>query len=270
MRVLLMGLLFGSVILAGCNTNTRSDAEVEERPVKAEQAMSRQEALSDERKRSKVHTELGRAYLLDGRFEVALQEVGIVLDSDSSYAPAHNLKGLVYMAMRQNDMARTSFLDALRIAPGDPEINNDYGWFLCQTGKARESLPHFKQAFNNPLYQSPGKALTNAGLCALNIKDDRQAEEFMFRAWRVDRANSTALFFLADIAYRENRLMDARQRIKDLHNVIPEPTAETAWLALRVERKLGDRENEARFTGILRRKYRDSEEYLKMSRGEFD
>ena len=49
-----------------------------------------------------------------------------------------------------------------------------------------------------------------------------------------------------------------------------EPTAETVWLALRIDRKLGNRESEARNAGILRRKYRDSAEYQLMLRGEFD
>ena len=269
MQMLSLGVLCVAVLMVGCNANTRSDGEVE-RPASAEQAMSRQDPLSDARKRAKVHADLGRAYLMDGRFDVALKEAGIALESDSSYAPAHNLKGLVYMAMRQNDQAEKNFREALNHASSDPEINNDYGWFLCQTGKARESLAHFRQAFNNPMYQSPGKALTNAGLCAVVIKDDRQAEDALFRAWRIDRSNTTALYWLADIAYRDNRLTDARQRMKDLHALIAEPTAETAWLALRIERKLGDRENEARYMGVLRRKYRESAEYLKMSRGEFD
>lgn len=258
------------LLLSGCDTApTRSDADPE-RPVSVEQAVSRQTPVSDERKRAKVHSDLGRAYMFDGRLEVALSEAKIALEAENGYAPAHNLLGLIYMSMGQNDMAEKSFRDALGLAAGDPEINNDYGWFLCMSGRARESIVYFKQAFGNPLFQSPGKALVNAGVCSLEVKDDRQAEDFLMRAIRLDRANSMALFWLADIAYRSGRAMEARQRIKGVHDLIGEPTAETAWLALRIERKLGDRENEARYMGILRRKYRDSAEYLKMSRGEYD
>ncbi|MDI6745648.1 MAG: type IV pilus biogenesis/stability protein PilW [Rhodocyclaceae bacterium] len=234
-----------------------------------EQAASRQAATSDAGKRAMVHTELGRLYLQEGSYEVALERARVAIDAESGYAPAHNLLALVYMTLRQNHLAEQSFRRALQLAPGDPEINNDFGWFLCQTGKPKESNVHFRVAIANPLHQSPGKALTNAGLCAVMSKDDRLAEEYLVRAVRLDRANLTALFWLADITYRSNRLDDARQIIKDLHARL-DPTSESAWLALRIERKLGDREAEARFTGILHRKYRGSPEQQKLSRGEFD
>lgn len=253
-------------LLAGCTT-TGPDQIAAAGSV--EQAVSRQTATNDARQRAKVHTDLGMLYMLDGRYEVALEEARIALDADNAYAPAHNLMGLTYMALRQHARAEQGFRQALSLASGDPEINNDYGWFLCQTGKAKESISYFRVTIGNPLYQAPGKALTNAGLCSVLAKEDRQAEEYLLRALRFDRANTTALFWLADIAFRGNRLTDARQRMNELHAQL-EPTAQTAWLGLRIERKLGDRGGEARYMGILRSKYRDSDEYMKMSRGEFD
>lgn len=258
-------ILLLTAFLAACNSNAPRDAE----SVNVEQAMSRQTSSSEARQRAKVHTELGRLYLMEGRYEVALDEAHVAVEAEGGYAPAYNLMGLVYMALRKNELADQSFRQSLNLASGDPELNNDYGWFLCQTGKAKESIGYFKVAIANPLFQSPGKALTNAGLCSLRIKDDAQAEDYLSRSLRLDRANTSALYWLADIAYRTGRLADAQLRLKELH-ALSEPSAATAWLALRIERKLGDREAEARFMGIIRRKYRNSDEYQKLSRGEFD
>lgn len=254
-----------TLLLGGC----AGAPQVESADRNVEQAVSRQVATSDAGQRAKVHTELGKLYLQEGNYEVALERARVALDVDGSYAPAHSLMAQVYMILRRNQLAEQSFRRAMQLAPGDPELNNDYGWFLCQTGKANESIANFKMAIGNPLYQTPGKALTNAGLCLLMLKDDRQAEEYFVRAVQLDRGNLTALYWLADIAYRNNRLVDARQRMKELHERL-DPTAESAWLALRIERKLGDREAEARFTGILHRKFRNSPEQIKLSRGEFD
>lgn len=251
------------LVLSGCATNQGAEA------ISVEQSVSRQTTTSEVRLRAKVHTELGSLYLQDGRHDVALEEVRIALEAENSYAPAHNLMGLIYMTLRKNDLAESSFRRAMQLAANDPEINNNYGWFLCQTGRMRESFAHFQVAINNPLYQTPGKVLTNAGVCAMMDKDDRKGEAYLLRAIKVDRVNLRAMYLLADMAYRESRLADARQWMKDFHGHI-EPTAESAWLALKIERKLGDRDAEARFTGMLRRKYRDSPEYRKLSRGEFD
>lgn len=253
-----------SLGLAGCAGNGPAAGAAG-----VEVAISRQAATSEATQRAKVHAELGRAYLQEGRPDVALDEARVSIAADGVYAPAFNLMGLIYLSLRQNDLAEQSFRRALSLAAKDPEINNDYGWFLCQTGKAREAVPYFRVAFDNPLYQTPGRALTNAGMCSFLSGDSRQAEGFLLRALRIDSRNPSANYWMAEIAYRDGRLQDARQRLKDLH-VLVDPTAESAWLGVRIDRKIGDREGEARYTGLLRRKYRDSVEYLKLSRGEFD
>jgi type IV pilus assembly protein PilF len=253
-------------LLWGCTTTApQGDAHGS-----VELAVSRQETSDPGRQRAKVHTELGRLYLSNAHHEVALNEARIALDSDSSYAPAYSLRGLIYMALRKNDFAEDNFRQALGLARGDPEINNDYGWFLCQNGRAGESISHFQVAINNRLYSDPGKALANAGRCAVIAKNDVQAEAFLTRAMSTDRSSAiAALYWLSDIYYRSSRYPEAQRRMKELHNLI-EPTAESAWLGLRIDRKLNDREGEARYTGIMRRKYRETMEYQKMLRGEFD
>jgi type IV pilus assembly protein PilF len=262
MRQLLLCLSLAAV-LAGCAGNPAS------RDDNVEQSVARQTTTSETRQRAKVHAELGALYLQDGRHEVALEEARIAIEADSDYAPAHSLMGLIYMSLRKNELAEKSLRRALQLAPGDPEINNNYGWYLCQHDRIRESYAYFQTALGNPLYQTPAKALTNMGVCALMDKDDRKGEEYLLRALRADRNNLRAMYLLAELNYRGGRHADARQWMKDLHAKL-EPTAESAWLALRIERKLGDREGEARFTGVLRRKYRDSLEYQRLSRGEFD
>lgn len=255
--------LFLAAWLAGCASNTATRAD------NVEQAVVRQTETNEVRQRAKVHAELGALYLQDGRPEVALEEARKSLDADSSYAPAHSLTGLIYMSLRKSDLAEASLRRALQLAPGDPEINNNYGWFLCQSNRIKDSYAYFQTALGNPLYLTPAKALTNIGICALMEKDDRKAEEYLLRSIRADRSNLRAYYLLADINYRTKRYDDARQWLSDLHKKM-EPTSESAWLALRVDRLLGDREGEARYIGILRRKYRDSPEYQKLSRGEFD
>ncbi len=257
------GLFFLAALLGGCVTAPAGRGD------NVEQSVARQTATSDARQRAKVHAELGALYLQDGRHEIALEEARIAIEADADYAPAHSLLGLIYMSLRKGELAERSLRRALQLAPGDPEINNNFGWFLCQNDRIKESFAYFQTAVGNPLYQTPAKALTNMGVCALMDKDDRKGEEYLLRALRADRANLRAMYLLAEIGYRAGRLADARQWMKDLHAKL-EPTAESAWLALRIERKLGDREGEARFTGILRRKYRDSVEYQKLSHGEFD
>ena len=235
----------------------------------AEQAISRQEARSDSQQRAKVHTELGALYLQDDNLAVALDEARIALSADPNYAPAYSLMGLTYMQMRENASAEQSFEQALRIAPNDPEINNNYGWFLCQTGREQRSLSYFNVAINSPLYDTPEMSLTNAGICLLRLKNDEGAEDYFMRALKFDAENVRAIFLLADICYRQNRLAAARLHLSELHKLI-DPSAESLWLALRVERKAGKHETEARYATQLRHDFVGSPEHLKLLQGQYE
>ena len=68
-----------------------------------------------------------------------------------------------------------------------------------------------------------------------------------------------ALYQLADIAYSRKAYEDAKAYLVRLEQVA-RPTAEMLWLALRVERKLGDHNAEAAFALQLRRQFPDSKE----------
>jgi type IV pilus assembly protein PilF len=247
-------------ILAGCNSNPSGD------PM-GQQPVAQQTAGSDAAQRARAHTKLGMAYVSEGRFNVALAEARMAIASDSSYPLAYNLMAIVQMALRDFRQAEEYFGQALRLAPGDPEINNNFGWFLCKTERPRQSLPYFEAAARNSLNVMPTKPLTNAGMCAVQGKDDAAAEGFFQRALAADSANGDAHMALADIRYRSGQYREARAHLSEMQKVA-EPTAESTWLGIRVERKLGNREDEARHTSLLRRKFRDSEEYKKYVQGQ--
>ncbi len=255
-RIVILAAVF---LLAAC-------AGVAQHP---EEPVSQQQTSNDASQRAKVHTELGSLYLVRGNLSVALEEARIALSADANYAPAHNLMGLVHMQLQEASLAEASFERALRLAPADPEINNSFGWFLCQTARERRSLQYFQNALKSPLYATPTMTYANAGICSLRIKDDKAAEEYFLNALRADNRNDRAIYFLADIAYRQNRLAAARQRLTELHKLV-EPTSDTLWLAARVERKLGDREAEARYSSQLRRRFPGTPELQRLMQGQYE
>ncbi|MDP1952393.1 MAG: tetratricopeptide repeat protein, partial [Betaproteobacteria bacterium] len=87
--------------------------------------------VGDPRNRARIHTELGSAYFERGNLGVALEELRIAIGADPNYAQAYNVLGLVHMDLRENDVAQRHFERALALSPNDPDINNNYGWFLC-------------------------------------------------------------------------------------------------------------------------------------------
>lgn len=256
-------VVLSMALLAGCTATGSGSGQG------AQQAVSAQPATSELQQRAKVHTELGALYMLDGRLAIALEEARIALAADSNYAPAYNLLALTHMVLGESQLAEDNFQQAMRLAPGDPEISNNYGWFLCQNGREQLSIAYFLAAARNPLYTTPTKPYTNAGICSLRQKNDKAGEDYLLTALRLSPTNTQALFWLADIAYRQGRHSEARQWTTDIEKMM-EPNAELIWLALRIERKLGNREAEARYASQLRRRFPGSAEQRLLTQGQYE
>jgi len=221
------------------------------------------------RERARIHTELAVAYFERGNMGVALEELRIALAADPGYAPAYNVLGLVHMDLKEMDLARNNFEHALQISPNDADLNHNYGWFLCQTGREEQSLKFFLNAVKNPLYRAPQKSYSVAATCALRKNMDRDAIDYFERALRLDPNYPPALISLAQLRYRRGELAQARALIGHFNKQY-DATAESLWLALRIERKLGDKSAENRYATQLRRDFAGSREYQNLMKGAYE
>jgi len=225
--------------------------------------------VGEPRNRARLHTELAALYFGRGNMNVALEELRTAVRADSNYAPAHSMFGLVYMELKENRLAEDSFERALRLSPGEPDINHNYGWFLCQNQRESESIRYFLQAIRNPLYTTPWRSYSAAGLCSMRIDKPKDAEEFFLRALRQEPDEPTSLLQLGQIRYRQGNLDEARKLVSR-YNKLLTPSAESLWLALRIERKLGERVAEQAYANQLRRRFPESREYQALVRGQYD
>lgn len=260
----LLGASLASALLAGCAGITS--------PATAEPTIDTPALVGetgDPRNRAKLHTELAALYYGRGNMAVALEELRTATSADSSYAPAYGLYGLVYMDLRENALAQTSFERGLRLSPTDPDLNHNYGRFLCFSGREAEGIKYFLQAVRNPLYPTPWRSYAAAGVCAMRKDNLKDAEDYFQRALRLDPNEPSALLQMGQIRYRQGNLDEARKYVSR-YNRLVEPTAESLWLALRVERKAGERYAEASYASQLRRRFSGSREYQLLQRGEYD
>ena len=226
-------------------------------------------ADTDEQSRARIHAELAAGYLELGNYGVALQEAGEALKADSNYAPAYSLLGLVYMELRDDKAAEANFQRALRIDPQDSDINNNFGWFLCQRKREQESLKYFLAALRNPLYATPDKSWVNAGVCARQTGDLATAEDYFQKALKLRPGHPQALLQLADMSYKRKDYPAAKAYLGRIPREVT-PTPELLWLALRVERALGDRNAEASLGFQLQKNFPDSREARALAAGQYE
>jgi type IV pilus assembly protein PilF len=225
--------------------------------------------VTEPRNRARLHTELASAYYERGNMSVALDELRVAQQADPRYAPIYSMFGLVYMELRENELAQTNFERAIAIAPTDPDINHNYGLFLCQTKREPDSVKYFMQAVKNPLYSTPWRSYSAAGVCTLRTGKPKEAEQYFERALRLQPDEPASLLNLGQIRYKQGKMDEAR-RLVARYNKLDEPSAESLWLALRIERKSGERVAEQGYANQLRRRFPGSPEYQALQRGNFD
>jgi type IV pilus assembly protein PilF len=257
MRKLLIACVI--LILQGCATGGSDPAGYTPRAVDTEAQA-----------RARIHAELAAGYLELGSLGVALQEANEALKADPNFVAAHNVLGLVYMELRDDRAAEASFQRALRISALDSDTNNNYGWFLCQRKREKESVKFFLDALRNPLYQSPEKSWVNAGICSRQAGDLVNAEEYFQRALKLRPAQPQALQNLADMAYRRGVFAEAKSYLSRMQREAVTPSAEYLWLALRVERRLGDKGAETSLAFQLQKNFPDSREARALAAGLYE
>jgi type IV pilus assembly protein PilF len=211
------------------------------------------------RDRARIHTELAAGYYEMGNMGVALEEIREALRAEPNYGPAYNVAGLVYAELKEDKFAHEHFQRALRIDPLDSDANNNYGRFLCDRKQEDQAIRHFLAALRNPLYQTPERSYVNAGLCMRRRGDGAAAEDYFNKALKIRGSEPQALYQLADIAYARRQYPLAKDYLIRLETVSP-ANAEILWLALRVERKLGDRDAAASYGTQLTRNFPQSKE----------
>jgi len=219
---------------------------------------------------TKLHTLLAGEYYSRGQYKVAIEEANEALSGNSSYAPAYNVLGLVYMDLNEDRLAQQNFERALDIAPNDPEIHNNFGWFLCQRRPEQmdQAVKHFEIALKDPLYSTPEMANTNAGTCELSRGNYRSAEEYFQKALILKPKYSPALIGLTKTHYSSGNLAAAKLNLaRYMHTSTP--TAESLWLGVKIERKAGNRQSAASYASQLKKRFPDSKEAIALSKGEF-
>ncbi|MDR2876403.1 MAG: type IV pilus biogenesis/stability protein PilW [Methylobacillus sp.] len=211
------------------------------------------------RHRAELHTNLATAYYSKGQMGTALDEFKQAAAIDGTYAPAHIGLGMVYAALKQDAQAEVGFKRALQLDPGNSEAHNNYGAFLCSRNRIDESIREFLTAVSNPLYASSASAYTNAGICAMKKQDVANAETYFRKALQADPGARIAAYHMAVISFNRGEHVQARTYLNIAMQSI-EPNAEMLWLGVRNARKLDDRDAEASYSLLLKRKYPNSAE----------
>ena len=188
---------------------------------------------------SDLNLELGYDYFRKGKLNEAKEKIDKAVEQNPRSANAQAAAGLLYDRLNEPRKAENHFEKAVSLDPKNPDIQNTYAAFLCARNRFSAGEKYALQAATNPLYRTPEFALLNAGNCAVGAGELARAEEHYRRSLKIKARFGEALFKMADLEYRQTNYLSARAFL-ERYLELGRPDAGTLWLALRIEKGLGN------------------------------
>lgn len=223
--------------------------------------------VSDTERKARLHVQLAQKYMGNGAYEIALQEIDKSLKIDNSIGDAYHAKAILQdRFLGQPTAAAASYAKALRMEPGDPRLQNNYGQFLCKHGHYQQAQAYFACALDNPFYTTPEVAYLNAGTCGLLAGDTERARTSYLAVLQLQPNSADALLGMAEVMLDRQEYPAARAYF-DRYLKVGSLTPRALWLGIRIERGNGDRDRLASYELLLRKKYPASPEAAQLSGG---
>jgi type IV pilus assembly protein PilF len=225
---------------------------------------------ADLERSAKARLELASLYLARGQGSTALEEVGRAIAAKPDWAEAYSLRGLIQASLGDVQLADESYRRALQLAPRDGDILNNHGWFLCQQRRYAEADAQFDAALAQPQYRDTVRTLLAQGVCQARAGRWADAERTLLRSYQLDSANPVVAYNLSDVLLRRGELERARFYVGRINSQPELISAQSLWLAARIERRLGNLQGVQELGRKMQERFPESNEVLLFEKGRFD
>ena len=209
---------------------------------------------------AKINAELGRGYMQQGDYKLAMEKLQLAIVYNPYHDKAHQYLAQLYRLLGDIDGANEQYKIAIDLSPHDPQLRNNYGAYLCEQGKYAQAEEHFLLAIKDPLFEGKLQAYENIGLCAYEANEKLESEKYLRMALQINPRLPYSLLQLSIIYFEQGEFFRARaylQRYEEVGQV----SAASLWLGVQVEHELGDRETMQRYAVELSRNFPDTEQW---------
>ncbi len=208
---------------------------------------------------SNYNSDLGIRYLQKGRLNLANEKLLKALEQNPNSAQSNHYYAILQQKLGNNKKAQHHFAKAISLRPKDPEIRNNYGSFLCDSGHPQAAVKQFDIAINDPLYRTPEFAYTNAGICLRKMNNDTKAETYFRQALKKKSAFPSALLEMAKL-YKDRGNYPRAQAFMLRYENVGHSSPEALDLCNKINTKMGDHTKASRCKAALLRLFPNSKE----------
>lgn len=240
---LLLGALAAVLVGSGCVSTTTGPPE--KKP--------------DQRDAAELNYQLGARYYRKGDYDLARDRLLLALEQDPKNGFAWSTLGLTYEALGNVRLAEDAYNNAVRVAPRNFKIQENYAVFLCRQDRFDDARRYFDKAIEAPTNDYSEQTYTNAGVCMLQKPDHVAAEEYL-RAALDRRPNYGEALLQMSVLFHETGDNLRARAFMQRYLSSNMPTAPVLYHAILIEQELGDDTARRQYTLQLLRDFPDSAE----------
>ncbi|MDF7676491.1 type IV pilus biogenesis/stability protein PilW [Neisseriaceae bacterium ESL0693] len=250
--MLLMGLLLTACVSSGGN----------------EPGFKKPSAAEKAKQLSQIKTQLAITYMNNGDYRLGVDAIDEALKIDSRSVNAWLVRAQIWQYLKEVGKAEDSFNRALALAPESAEVNNNYGWFVCEIKKQpAESIAYFNKALTDPTYPTPEIAQLNKGICTSRMGQYQMARTYFERALAANPQFIVAHKEMARNALAAGKNSEADYLFRQYQNQVNNLQADDLLLGWKIARSMGNTQAAYEYEAQLRTKYPYSAELEQISTG---
>ncbi len=251
---LLVLVVLSSTFLSACVTSNPVKKKAPQEKIDPVKGTGNAEAAKKRLGLAMRYLELGRIPQAKRNLDKALEHVPGLAGGLIGY-------GYYYQLVNEHEKAEDFYKKGLAKEPNNPHFLNTYGVFLCATKRYSEAQNVFEKAVADRSYTNVAETYENMGMCAFDAKEFVKAERNFSKALAYNPNMPKSLLELAHLAFNKGQYIRSQAYLKQ-YDTMRNPTPRSMWLSLRVESKLGNKDEAASIGLRLERLYPTAEETL--------
>lgn len=164
---------------------------------------------SDDEKLAQIHLQLGVSHLQQGNYPQALKELLTAQQLDDSDPVIQNNLGLAYLVRERYDLAEKHIKNALKMNKDYTDARNNLVGVYIETGSYEKALVEANKVSDDLTYPFPEKAQLNLGIIHFKKQYYEKARDYFLKSLSYQKENCLTSSYYGRTLYEMKKFKEA-------------------------------------------------------------